>query len=880
MLYSQLIANVKKHPDKIALQIKRGEQYVRYAYRDVADWARRFAAHLKQVGITPGDRVALWAENTPEWCLAYLGIHLAGAVAIPLDVQYQDNSVIHLLKFVGAKAIIYGPELKPKVQKVLAELPIIHLSLDLEDKAGSLFAAPPVAEDFSVYQSKPDDVMSIIFTSGTTGDPKGVMLTVENFFSNIRAMLKAGLFIPDEVSLCVLPLHHCYAFSGNFLTPILNGSTVTFQPILKGPAIMSAMQETGVTMMIGVPQLFNMFAKAMQENIQKLPWWQRLIFAVLYRLSRRARIWFGWKLGKKFFGKIHQRFGPAFRTFISGGAKLDKEVCEFFWNLGLPVQEGYGLTETSPVLTYTPGNGFRPGSAGIILAGVDLRIDKPDADGIGEIVMRGPNLMKGYYQNEQATKEVIVDGWFHTGDLGYLDKKGYLFITGRAKELIVLESGKKVHPEEPEKHYQKATLAAEVCIIGEKKPDGSIGSLTALVYPNFDEVKRRKIHNLQGDLKFEIETLALQLPTYLRPNAVKIVTEPFPRTRLGKLKRNLIAQTRWQEYQAEDKDITSLNEEERRLLSKPSSEKLLARLKDLTQTDKEIFPSDSLDLDLGIGSLKRMELMVKLEQEFGLHLTPEQIAALITVKDILQVLPDSAVTGQSEFSWSSLIRKKPEPPLAAIFNLQRGWFKNFVLDMVRWGARIIFRLCFGLKLKKFAQLLSYQGPALITPTHQSMLDAAFMYVALPSKIAHRTVFIAYAQRFEQGVLSWLIRPCRVIKTGSSSTSISSLQYAAEALAQGWFVCVFPEGQRSPDAKICQPMSGPGMLACEYQAPMIPVIIQGSMATYSRSNPGFHLANVTMEVLSPIAPPKKDQFTEEDYRQAVQAWYKVVSAIVK
>jgi long-chain acyl-CoA synthetase len=883
MLYSILKNNAQKSPEQVAFQIKRGETYVRYTYREMLELCVRFASHLQRNGVTQGDRVALWAENIPEWPLAYLAIHLAGATVVPLDVQYQDSAVTSLLSFAEVKVLLCSRESADKAAKVAAALNLRLFTIDNDNDARSLFHSPAAPGDFVPHEAAPDSLMSIIFTSGTTGEPKGVMLTCNNFVSNAQAITTSNWRLTAQDNfLCVLPLHHCYAFTGTFLTPFLLGATTTFQPVLKGPAIISAMQETGVTIMFGVPQLYNMFAQAIQDNIAKQPWWKRTMFKVLYRKARRTRLWFNWNLGKRLFGAIHQRFGKKFRFFVSGGAKLDTQVGEFFWNLGLPLVEGYGLTETAPVLCCSFYDRYYPGAIGPALPGIELKIANPDSQKVGEIIMRGPNLMKGYYKNDKATQEMIRDGWFYTGDLGYLDARGHIHITGRAKELIVLESGKKVYPEEVERHFLKSKMIAEVCLVGEKKPDGRIPALAALIVPNLEEAKRRKTHSLEADCKYDIEDLMRELPSYMRPNSWKLVAGPFPRTRLGKLKRSQIEQMNFAALDnRQQKDATCLSEEERQLLSKPASEKLLARLQKLTGYDKAILPGDSLELDLGVDSLKRMELLVILEQEFGLKLTGEQIAELRAVSDVLRILPAGETnTGQTAFSWHSLLAQKTTPELGELFNLRRGFVKNFIVDVVRWVARIILSLCFGVKLKNWKELKNINSATILAPTHQSYLDAVFIYAFLPSRVLHRTVFIAMDQMFGQWPWRWMVRPSRIIRTASSSTALSSLQYAAQALAQNMCVCIFPEGQRTSDGKVCQPMVGTGVLACERQAQVLPMLVEGAIGAYSRTQPGLHFCKVELSVLAPFPPPGKSEFGQSDYRAVADQWYNIVTTARK
>lgn len=870
MLYPVLKANAAKYGDKVALQIKRDGQYVRYTYAQVLDWACRFAFRLRNMGIGPQDHVGLWAESVPEWGLAYLGIHFAGAVVVPLDYQYQQEVVTSLLKFAGAKALVCAGERLGEAENVARELNLQVLTLD---SGGERFSPLKTPDDFHPHSYNPDDTMSLIFTSGTTGDPKGVMLSCQNLLSNAKAVIAEQWTSDEDVFICVLPLHHSYAFTGTFMTPILSGCTVTYQPVLKGPEILTAIRETGVTIMLGVPQLFNGFAQAIQDAIARQPWLKRAIFKALYSIARKGREWFNWNLGRRCFRFIHSRFGDSFRCFVSGGAKADRAVAAFFWNIGIPMLEGYGLTETSPVITCTPIGRYFPGSVGPCLKGTEVRIDNPNSEGIGEIVMRGPGLMKGYYKNQIATDEVVKDGWFYTGDLGYLDKNRFLYITGRAKEVIVLDSGKNVYPEEVERHYESDPLVKEVCVLGKKEEDGRIKSLCALVVPDMEEVQRQKLNSIHTEVKFRLENLSLKLPTYMRVNSFKIVSEPFPRTRLGKLKRNLIESRLSGEEEKEEIRPEELSKEDILLLSNPVSEKFLTRLQKLLQCERQILPGDSLELDLGLSSIKRMELLVILEQEFGVKISQEEGNALLYVRDALKCLPSEAGEATSAaFSWTSFLRQGKKPSLDEMFHLQRGRGKNFLIEIVRWLGRIFCKICFGLKIEGFSRIEKYHGACLIAPTHQSYLDAVLIYCSLPKATLHRTAFIGLDQMFSKPPLSWLVRPARIIRTASSYTALSSLQYAAQALKKGMCVCIFPEGQRSIDGTLNPPMVGAGILSCECHVPMFPIVIKGAMATYSRIHPGFHFASMELTMLDPIFPPDKENFEEEDYRKSVNIWY--------
>ena len=454
MLYPRLKILVETDPDAVLLQVKRRQEYVRYTRRDVFDRARATASHLASIGVSPGDRVALFAENGPEWVIAYLSIHFAGATAVPLDAQYSELELATLIPFAEAGVLLTTATLRAVAD--WSKIGVEHvLSID-RDAPDGIFELPDAPDDFEPPVMGPEDLMSLIFTSGTTGDPKCAMLTCNNFLSNADAVLEVVRFTTEDNMLSILPLHHCYAFTATVLTPMVIGAKTTFETTLKGPNIVAAMQETGVTIMTGVPKLFALFERRIFSVAESKPWPTRFAFRGLLGLSRLLRRRLGLPAGRILFPSVRKRFGAKFRFFVSGGAKLDREVSENLLDVGIWVLEGYGLTESAPILTMMPPGTPRPGKIGPPIPGVELRINDPDADGVGEIIARGPNVMKGYYKRPDATAEMIRDGWLHTGDLGFVDKDGWVTITGRAKEVIVLATGKNVYPEDVERAYESS----------------------------------------------------------------------------------------------------------------------------------------------------------------------------------------------------------------------------------------------------------------------------------------------------------------------------------------------------------------------------------------------------------------------------------------
>ena len=298
-------------------------------------------------------------------------------------------------------------------------------------------------------------------------------------------------------------------------------------------------------------------------------------------------------------------------------------------------------------------------------------------------------------------------------------------------------------------------------------------------------------------------------------------------------------------------------------------------MQEISGVKNEISPSDSIELDLGLESLKQMEVVVVLEKEFGVKLPGD--VAITHVRDLLKHLPEVA-GGMSveKFSWRNILQQKREPSLEQMFNLKRGCIKNLFVEMVRFSIRIILWLCYRVKIEKLSELDKHDGPVIIAANHQSYLDPMIIYCYLSKKRLHQTAFVAFDAYFRSGILSLLVRPGRIIKTASSKTNISSLQYSAEAIEKGFSVCIFPEGQRASSGKLEKPMLGPGILSCEKQVPIYPLVINGAMNSYSRTTPGFHFTKITLELLDPIYPPKKEEYDENDYQNMVKTWSEKIS----
>lgn len=846
---------VERYPDRIALQIKRGEGYEEYPYQRVARMVRAIASSLIREGIEKGDRIAILSENRPEWGIAYLGILSAGATAVPLDFQLTEGEVLNLLHDSESGAVFASKPFLLMLQKLRAGLPFLKTIISLDDEAtGGLFSFKEISQPREAFpliegpRLHSGDIASILYTSGTTGRPKGVMLSHGNFLANAHSISSLNLISHEDNILSLLPLHHSYPFTVTFLVPFLSGARVTYIQSLKPTEFIQAMQETGVTVLVGVPQLLYMLHKGIFDRVKAQPKPVQGLFKALLETSGLARRHLGSNIGKALFRKVHQGFGPSFRFLVSGGARLEPAVAEDFFKLGFTILEGYGLTETSPVISFNPIEKPKLGSVGLPIPGVEVKILDPDGQGIGEIAVRGPNVMRGYYRNPEASSQAFKEGWLLTGDLGYLDRDGYLFITGRQKEVIVLSTGKNIYPEELETHYLKSPYIKEICVLDVPDPKSErASSLQAIVVPDFDYLKAKGIANSQEALRWEIRKLSHELPAYKRIKGYRIGKGPLPRTRLGKLQRHLISEAYFPREGLEEvpsRPARGPEERERETLEMGIPRKIISYLRGASRKTKTVELDDNLELDLGIDSFGRVELLVALEEITGQKLPDSITAEALTVREVIQkvleTLPGEirreegipSRPAEARPSWQEFLLTEPPGDVKAMIELEPGRFSMTITSILLMTLRLMARGLF--RLKVFGpENLPVKGPYILTPNHASYIDGFVLAAALPKEVASQLFFLGYQKYFEKPPFSYIVKTLRVIPIDPDLHLYKAIQASSYVLQKGKVLCIFPEGGRTFDGEVQEFKKGVALLAKELDVPVVPVLIKGSFDVLSR-----------------------------------------------
>ncbi len=761
------------------------------SYREVIDHVNCFAT---LTDVLPDDRVMIVSENRPEWVYALYGIWKRGGIAVPVDFMATPEEIAYMIRDSEPKLVFCSDTTERGVEEA------VKLSGKKVEVVNFDRITLPKPFDRSLNRDK-DDTALILYTSGTTGNPKGVMLTFKNLKTNIDSVVDAGIATKEDRTLAILPFHHAYPLMVTLLVPLHIGATVVFLDRLTPEDILEKLKRHRITVLVGVPRLFTLFHRRIMEQINA-----GLITRLVFRLMKSVR---SRRIRRRVFRKVHEAFGGSVRYMVSGGAKLDPRVAEDFMTLGFTVIEGYGLTETSPIVSFNPPNRIKIGSVGVPIKNVFVKVS-PE----GEILVKGPNVMKGYWRRPEETKEVIRHGWFHTGDLGHIDDEEYIYITGRKKEVIVLGTGKNVHPEEIEN-----LILNETDLIKEVGVFELNGKLHALVYPDLEKVKKAGVVNLQETIKWEvIDKVNRKLPEWKRIAGFRITETELPKTRLGKLRRFLLPEIYRREERGERKeeDLSVFETEEGKLIRDFLSK----------ETGLEVLPSHHVELDLGLDSLGKVELASFLEKTFGVSVTEDDLAAHSRVKDLIEfVRLRKEKVEAGTVTWKEILEKTRPYTLhdhRVLFWIGRKLLKAF------------FKVYNRIEVKGTENLP--QKPFIIAPNHVSYLDAFILASVLPEEVGRDTYFLGEEVFFRNPVTALFGRIAHVITVNINRNLRESLQKVAWALRLGKVVVIFPEGARTRTGDLMEFKKGTAIISKELNIPVVPTALIGLyevMSIYDR-----------------------------------------------
>jgi long-chain acyl-CoA synthetase len=746
-------------------------------------------------------------------------------VAVPLDPVSRWDHLRYALEQTGARIIFTFPaaplsqlQQLPSLEKIVVVGQAGSSGEKIIEFAAALKSPGPEA---GLPAAHPDDLASIIYTSGTTGLPKGVMLSHRNFWANCHGIAQLNAIRPGDNFLAILPLHHAFPFTATLLMPLFFRVKITYLDTLKAEAILRCIKEQKITILVLTPQVLQHFYQGVERQVRQIPWPLRPLLLAYLSISWRVSQFLGVNPARPLLKKIRSSLGQQFRFFVSGGAKLPESLAQDLDRLGFTVLEGYGLTETAPVVTMNPPAAPRLGSAGRPLAGVEVKILHPDAAGVGEILIRGDNVMAGYYQDEAATREALIDGWFHSGDLGYLDRDGYLYLRGRIKEIIILSSGKNVSAEEVAQHYLRAPAIKEVFITANEGAE----KLVAVVVPDLDFFRKTGDTDIYDRVKWDLERLSQGLEPYKRVRDFVVINDELPKTRLGKV-RMLEAQRIYQERAGKQYGEKRLAVDEGLSLVGQTVVRVLAR----QVGDPRIALDDHLELDLGLDSLGLVELLAALERRFGLKIGDDEFTGIFTVRELIGFLeakhPEAAAEPEEEIAaWGRLLRTDPPPAVLRRLGLEGGFPARMATQGLAWFMGLLFKGLFDFKVYGRERL---QGQEVIfCSNHASFLDGFLLAYAVPGRLRHRLFSLGYSGYFDVPLIRDLLRLIRVIPVDSARNVVAGLQVSSYILRNGQVLAIFPEGFRTPTGEVGRFKKGVAILAKELGVKLVPVYIQGS-----------------------------------------------------
>ena len=866
--------SAKRFSTRVAMRIERDGEKEQYTYADVQELATRAAAFFASRGVKPADRVLLVSHNAPEWGISYFGVLKAGATCVPVDPESQTEELVNFTRASGATGLILGekadaehPDLQEKLIEAGLETSIWRYGeiFELTDEASE-------DERIALLPSKvsPNTVASLIFTSGTTGQPKGVMLSHKNL-TNMVSML-SSVFEMDTTDgiLSVLPLYHTFEFSTGFLTPFSRGTQITYLPELNGEELARAIKSSHVTGMVGVPALWELLHRRIMTRLRERGQWVGNAAELLMKFNSRLRDKTPLNLGSVLFRPIHSGLGGQIRYLISGGSALNEKIKRDMHGLGFTILEGYGLTEASPVLTVTrPQNALNATSVGKPLPGVEVRISDPDGSGIGEVIARGPNVMLGYYQNEQATQSAIVSRWLHTGDLGRLDDDGNLYLVGRSKEIIVDTNGKNVYPDEVEELYKDSPYVKEIGVVG--LPDGIGEKVAALVVPDYDQDISLRRDEVQRRVENHFREVSSSLPFYKRVKSLYFTEDELPRTATRKVKRREVVRLI---QQLEESKRAGITEKTAPREQHHDADWLLGIIAHVSARPRSQVSLDSRLAELGFDSLMFVELASSIEQAGGALLSPDTLNEVVDVRELYSVVrrretaankraaearaEEDARQSEKEIYVPTLVRTVGNRGIDVV---QRALYENVLKAQVEGRANIPTHTNF-----------------IAATNHTSHLDTGLIKYAL-GEYGRDMVALAAADYFfdNRYKRAYMNNFTNIVPIERSGSLRQSLRHARSFLERGYTALIFPEGTRSMTGQMAEFKSGFAYLALNTRTGILPAYLWGTYEAFPKGSTFLKGREVGARIGRFLSPDELEALTKGMPRAEA---YRLVAALVR
>lgn len=831
--------SIKYLYDRKRIAVTYGEQKISYA--DVIKYVNYYSEFLD---ITKGDRSALMMENRPESIFSFFSIWAKKGIAMSLDAGYTVDQLAYVLGdstpkylFVSNKTKKVAEEANSKLNNIIKIINVDELVLPAEYKIKK--------EEFE--NDSNDDVAVIVYTSGTTGNPKGVMITYENIKTNMEGVRAVDLVNETDVILAMLPYHHIMPLCFTLILPMYMGVPIVLLTEISSASLLKTLQENRVTVILGVPRVWEMLDKAIMIKINESSL-AKFMFKMAEKINSMA-------IRKMLFSKVHKQFGGHIRLMVSGGAKIDKNILEDFRTMGFCAIQGYGMTETAPIIAFNVPGRERSDSAGEVIPNVEVKI----ADD-GEILVKGKNVMKGYYNNEKATEEAFdKDGWFHTGDLGRMDGK-YLIIIGRKKEMIVLPNGKNIDPNDIENEIIKNTdLIKEIAVTEYKE------QLLAIIYPDFQQIEAKKIVNIKDAIKWEvIDKYNVTAPNYKKIHDIKIVKKELPKTRIGKIRRFMLKDL------IEDKDDVIEQKEEKKAIVVPPEmkEKFDIINKYIDERYHKAIDLDShIELDLGFDSLDIVEFMNFLNETFGINLGEQDFVENKTISAIIKLVNEKAGKFVEKVDKNENLKKiiESDSDVKLPKDAKYAKFLRVVLGP-------FFRFYF--KYKCIDKENIKDGAGIIVGNHQSYLDGFMVNNVFTTKEMNDNYYIATALHFKSKTMKYLANHGNIILVDANRNLKNTLQAAAKVLKNNKKLIIFPEGARTRDGQLHEFKKTFAILAKDLNVPIYPFVLKGAYEAFPYNKKFPKRNNVSVQFLERIEPNNKtvEELVEETKSNIAKNYY--------
>ena len=757
-------------------------------------------------------------ENRPEWIYSFFTIWDKNSAAIAIDAQSSPKEILYVLEDSNPDIIVCSNETEKNILEAILNYSLKNnikvLNVDnfkIDDEKMKKIAN----SEFELRNPEGNQTAAMLYTSGTTGSPKGVMLTYNNLMTEMEGIYEKGIFDHRDQILALLPFHHVLPLTATVLLMLRYQTSIVFVRKIASKEIFEALEKNRVTALIGVPRVFKLFYDGIKQQIDA-----KFITRAIFKIMSKSK---SIPLKRKVFSKVHKKFGGHLDFIVAGGAKLDPEIARFYETLGIYSLEGYGLTETSPVIAVNSKNERKIGTIGKKLYNVDVKIENE------ELWVKGPIVMKGYYNKPEKTAEVMTeDGWFKTGDLAKIDEEGYITIIGRRNSMIVLSNGKNIDPETLENRL----IAKSDKLIKEAGIFNHQNKLAAIIIPDLLECRKRNINNVKTYIKNIVEDYNLSAHNYEKVLDYKVFEEELPKTRVGKLRRFMLP------------NLYEQNVVKKAKVAEPDNE-VYKILKEYVKKAKGIEPQpeENLELEIGMDSLDIVEFFAYIENNFGLQLDEEKFAEMPNLKLLSEYINEKAVKIENnEINWKQIIEEaKP------IKDDKNRWITKFLKVFLDVIIKVYFRI------QRNGREKLDPRPKIYVSNHQSFIDPLILGSLLPKSILYNTIFLAIDWYFKKFPLKLLVSNGNVILIDINKNIRKSVEEIVGYLKSGKNVLIFPEGARTKDGKVAEFKKVFAIISKELGVDVQCLGIKGGFEAYSRYMKFPKPKKIKVAVLDTIKP---------------------------